>query len=94
MCLVRRQLGFTVSKQLTAKCVSLSLCRGVFDADAVLGPSEKNDNGGGFSLSELDSLQDLESNELPWLRSNNAYSPETNARPSLMWLLQGLSGSF
>lgn len=58
MCLARRQLGFTVSKQLIAKCVSLSLCRRIFDVNALLGPSEKNANMAGFRY-KLVRLQDL-----------------------------------
>lgn len=47
MRLVCRQLRFTVSKQLIAECVSLSLCRGIFDVRALLGLSEKTDNMAG-----------------------------------------------
>lgn len=78
-----------------AKCVSMSLCRGIFDVNALLGPSEKNDNTAGFRyLSWSVSRTFSRGNKLPWLQSNSTYSPKTNARPSLMWLLQGLSGSF
>lgn len=78
-----------------AKCVSMSLCRGRFDVQALLEPSENDDNMAGcrylsWSVSRTSSRR----NTLPWLPSNNTYSPKTNARPSLMWLLQGLSGSF
>lgn len=54
------------------------LCRGIFDVNALLGPSEKNDNAAGFRyLSWSVSRTFSRGNRLPWLQSNSTYSPKT-----------------